>query len=147
MSYLLIFSAIVAGSILPIQGGINSKLAKLLGNPFQSAFIAFFTGTLLLALILVFSSSQFPSFNSLKKIPLFYFISGILGIIYLSSSIILIPKLGTTSLFTSILAGQLISSLLIDQFGLLGLAARSVSLPRILGISLIFFGVLLVNKY
>lgn len=146
MSYFLLLLGIFAGSLLPLQGGINSKLAKSLQSPFQSAFISFLVGTFALAVLLAFTPHRFPSFSNLKGVPFYYFAGGLLGTVYVSSSIILIPKIGAASLVFALLAGQMLSSLLIDQFGLFGLPVKPVTLTKTIGIILIFTGVWLLNK-
>ncbi len=56
------------------------------------------------------------------------FAGGVLGTIYVIGNILLVPKLGTAVLFAFAIAGQLLAALVIDQYGLLGLAVRELSL-------------------
>ncbi|WP_373689646.1 DMT family transporter [Priestia megaterium] len=45
------------------------------------------------------------------------------------------------------LAGQMVASTLIDHFGLIGVQMHSLSIPRVIGILLISFGVIIIQKF
>ena len=49
--------------------------------------------------------------------------------------------------FSLIIAGQMIVTLIIDHFGLLGVPVKEVSIARIGGILLITAGVVLIRRY
>ncbi|MBX9949346.1 MAG: DMT family transporter [Candidatus Obscuribacterales bacterium] len=53
----------------------------------------------------------------------------------------------TTALIASIIGGQLICSLILDQFGLIGFAQHPINLGRIVGVVLLVAGVALIQKY
>ena len=52
MQYLLLALALTAGMFMPIQAGINSKLAGAVDGAIQAAFVSFLVGSLALAAIL-----------------------------------------------------------------------------------------------
>ena len=54
--------------------------------------------------------------------------------------------MGATALICSFITGQLIGSVLIDHFGLMGLTPYPLNLNRIIGIFLLFSGLMLVVK-
>ena len=60
---------------------------------------------------------------------------------------VLAHKLGATVLIACIIAGQLICSLPLDQFGLIGFAQHPLNAGRIAGVILLFAGVVLIQKY
>ena len=61
-------------------------------------------------------------------------------------SIFLAPKLGAVAFAVSIVCGQVIASLVLDQNGWLGFPRIELTVNRIMGASLIILGVLLVVK-
>jgi transporter family-2 protein len=69
----------------------------------------------------------------------------VLGTIYVIGNILLVPKLGTAVLFAFAIAGQLLAALVIDQYGLLGLAVRELSLGRIAGVAMVLAGAVMVR--
>ena len=54
--------------------------------------------------------------------------------------------LGAATFFALLITGQMLASVLFDQFGLLGLAQRSIDLPRLVGIALLVGGVVLIRR-
>ncbi|WP_275574855.1 DMT family transporter [Ventosimonas gracilis] len=58
---------------------------------------------------------------------------------------LLTPRMGAASFIVYVIAGQMLTSLLIDHFGLVGLTVKEVNLGRIGGVALIFVGMLLVQ--
>ena len=58
---------------------------------------------------------------------------GVLGAAYVTSSTLLIPRIGAAALMALIVAGQLIAGMLIDRIGFLGMAVREISLGRVAG--------------
>jgi transporter family-2 protein len=74
-------------------------------------------------------------------------LGGLLGAFFVCASIVLIPLLGAATTIGLFLAGQVIASITIDHFGLLGVPVQSASIPRLLGALLIIVGVAVVQKF
>jgi bacterial/archaeal transporter family-2 protein len=72
-----------------------------------------------------------------------HLIGGLLGAAAISGTILLAPRIGLANLLALVIAGQLLSSLAIDQFGILGVATRPVSGIKIIGALVMIAGVLL----
>jgi transporter family-2 protein len=58
----------------------------------------------------------------------------------------MIPRIGVAASITTIVAGQLLVGTILDHFGLLGAAERSLDLTRILGLGVVLVGVWLTVK-
>lgn len=118
---LTILIGLIIGIGLPMQTSINSRLKVSVGSPFVASLISFSLGTLFLALItlLIDKSLLFP-LNLFGKEPFWLWIGGLLGVIYLTSNILLFPKLGSVQTVIMPILGQIIMGLIIDNFGLFG---------------------------
>jgi transporter family-2 protein len=143
-SYLLF--AIVVGFLIPIQPAINAQLSKLVSGPVQSSFLSFLIGFIVLFIILLCSSLPFPKVSQISSINPLLLIGGVLGVIFVFSSMWLIPKIGAAPLSIAIICGQLLMSLLIDHYGLFDLERYPLSWSRILGCAFVCIGLLLVIK-
>ncbi len=64
-----------------------------------------------------------------------------------SAIIILAPKLGTALTFSLIVLGQMSVSLVLDHFGLLGLPVKAMNIPRLVGVSSLILGVILIRRF
>src|SRR5918995_4682162 len=60
---------------------------------------------------------------------------------------VLTPPPGGATMVGLFLAGQVIASIAIDNFGLLGVTAQPASIPRLLGALLIIVGVAMVRRF
>ncbi len=68
---------------------------------------------------------------------------GVIGAFALLSNVILVPRTGMGALIGLVIAGQLLSSLAIDHFALMGSAHRPVSLIKLAGALVMLVGILI----
>ena len=140
---LLIPLAIGVGIAMALQTAINAQLREYLYSPLQAALLSFLVGTIALVVLVFFQSGQKPSLESLTHIPWFLWLGGFLGVYAITSSIFTVPKLGFLTLSGLIIFGQIVMSMLLDQFGWLGIEKTAISWQRFLGAMIIFLGVML----
>jgi bacterial/archaeal transporter family-2 protein len=62
-----------------------------------------------------------------------------------SAVLLLAPKLGAAGSMTAPIAGQILASMAIDYFGIVGFAAQPITLPRLMGALLVVVGVLVMQ--
>ena len=139
----LIPLAIGVGIAMALQTAINAQLREYLYSPLQAALLSFLVGTIALIVLVFFQSVQKPNLESLMHIPWFLWLGGFLGVYAITSSIFTVPKLGFLTLSGLIIFGQIVMSMLLDQFGWLGIEKNAISWQRILGAVIIFSGVML----
>lgn len=141
-----IVMAVIAGAFLPMQGSMNSKLAKAGENPVYASMISFTIGVLaLVAYILL--TSQNVSWKGLKDAPSYSWLGGVLGAFYVTVIVFAFPKIGPGLTFGLVVAGQLITSMVMEHFQIMGTPHQPISLGRIIGILLIIAGVVAVKKF
>jgi bacterial/archaeal transporter family-2 protein len=78
--------------------------------------------------------------------PWWMWLGGLLGAFFVCASIVLPPRLEATTMGL-FLAGQVIASIALDHFGLLGVTVQPASIPRLLGALLIIVGVTIVQRF
>lgn len=137
---------VIAGAFLPMQGSMNSKLAKAGENPVYASMISFTIGVLaLVAYILL--TSQNVSWKGLKDAPSYSWLGGVLGAFYVTVIVFAFPKIGPGLTFGLVVAGQLITSMVMEHFQIMGTPHQPISLGRIVGVLLIIIGVVAVKKF
>jgi transporter family-2 protein len=140
--------ALIAGMFIPVQTGFNTILGRALQSPLHTSAAVFFAGFLTMCIFVLISRTPRPSFAAASSAPLISWVAGgALGVSYIAILVIAAPKLGAAATVAFVVAGQMICSAIIDHFGLLGFAEHAISLPRLLGLSLIAAGVVLVRLY
>lgn len=143
---LLMLLALVSGAILPVQAALNGRVGQIHHNPFWPSLISFLVGTAALAVYVMIARVPVPAMAVLKQTPLVYWTPGLLGAVYVTSVVLITPRLGVTLTFAMIVTGQMLIALLIDQYGLMGVPVKEISPLRILGAVLLVAGVVLVRK-
>ena len=143
--YLLV--ALAAGMLAPIQAGLNLKMARALEDPLFAALISFFVGTLGLGAICLARGVDFSKITQGFSQPWPVWCAGLLGIFYVSATLILTPRLGAALTLSLVVAGQLLAALALDHFGLFGIPVQNISWIRVLGVVLITAGVVLIRRF
>jgi transporter family-2 protein len=145
MIFVFILLAIVIGSLMPLQAGLNAELTRFMKHPFLGAFISLSVGAVVVGIIVLFKGG-FGELKRLGDVPPHLFIGGLLGAIFVGSSLFFIPRMGATAMIASFITGQLLCSLVMDHYGLMGLTPNPVALSRLVGVFLLFAGLFLVIK-
>jgi transporter family-2 protein len=144
--YFLLPLSVFIGISMASQAGINSQLRMALSNPVQAAFISFLIGTIILGVIALVQGDAWFKGNSLASIPWWAWLGGVLGAFNIAMSIFLAPKLGALVLAISIVVGQIVASLVLDQNGWLGYPKIDITLNRVIGALFVVVGLILVVK-
>ena len=147
MLWFLVILAVLGGALLPVQAVLNARLGAGLSNPLLAALVSFVVGSLVLALLALLTRAHWPAAGRLAAVPPLAWLGGLLGAVYVPAALLLAPRLGTTVLFGAVIVGQLLISLVLDHFGLLGLAVHKASWPRLLGVLLVLGGVWLFRRF
>lgn len=143
----LILVAILVGGFIPLQTSVNTMLGSYMKTPLIATFFNFFVGLILISgIILVFYRNQIPSIQELKQVPWYGFVGGSMGVLFVSTIVILTPKIGVTNMLAGALAGQLILSVFFDHFGWFGMPQHPISVQRVLGIAFLILGVIFSQK-
>ncbi|HBO24027.1 MAG TPA: hypothetical protein DD649_14245 [Providencia sp.] len=143
---LLISMALFAGAVVPIQAASNAILARHLGHPLWASAISLLVSIIVLIPLLFIFKVPKPNFTlELLSQPIWIWFGGIAGMLYLTSALILVPKIGSTTFFVMVIAGQLMISALIEQFGWFGMPQNPIPVSKILGIAFVIVGVLFVQ--
>jgi len=147
LKYILTTVALLIGGLLAIQGSINSQLGGYLKHPVQAAFVNFLVGTFCLLLFNLFMRTGIPKLSVVTQIPYYLFFGGILGAIFVSSVVILIPKIGVSTMLGASIGGQMILAAIIDHYGFFNLTVHPISTGRIIGIILLIAGIFLIQRF
>ena len=127
--------ALVAGVLLAVQAPTNAILGKASGSAVMAAFISFLVGSLALGAVTLATSGKLFA-PGLRQVPWYAWIA---------VAAFAAPRIGVGVLLTAAVAGQLVAAIVLDHYGLLGLARHPATLTRIAGVLLVFVGAWLVR--
>ena len=138
--------AILAGAGLVLQQILNANLRAELGSTSWAGFSSYFVGLACMAMLAAALRDPLPATSLAGRVPWWTWSGGLFGALFIGLAILLVPKLGAATFFALLITGQMLASVLFDQFGLLGLAQRSIDLPRLVEIALLVGGVVLIRR-
>lgn len=141
MFYIIL--AALAGVTIVVSRILNANLAKELGE-LQSTFYNFLTGLIFSIIILLFCNETFNA-NEFNLIPFYAYIGGFIGIVSITLSNKIAPKISAFYMTLLIFIGQLLIGIIIDNF-----IFNEFSLGKILGGILVVIGLsynLMLDKH
>ncbi|MCA1246355.1 DMT family transporter [Massilia oculi] len=142
MNLIFLMMAFCVGMAMSIQAAVNTQLAASIGaNSVVAALVSFACGTIVLAGVALSRGGLGPTFAALATQPAWKFAGGFLGAAFVFGTVFLAPRIGLLSLIVLVIAGQLLTSMAIDHFGLINMAVRKVSNVRMLGAAVVALGV------
>lgn len=137
--------AVFAGVCFVTQQAVNADLRTTLGSAAWAGFVSYLGGTLCMLVLALAVRDALPASAVLSRSNWWAWSGGLFGAIYIAISIFLVPRLGTATFVALLVAGQMLASLVLDQFGLFGLAQYPASLSRLLGAVFLVAGVVLIR--
>ena len=138
--------ALLTGAAIAVQALANTRLSVALGAPMWGAIGQFVVGLLLLIVVAVVVRQPPATMNGLTRMPLWAWVGGGVGALFIFVSIVLTPRLGTALTLATITVGQLLAALVLDHYGLLGAPVVRLSLPRVLGAVCLLVGIVLMRR-
>jgi transporter family-2 protein len=140
---LIIAIGLIGGIAVGLQSPMASMITQRLGI-FESIFIIHIGGAIIALIpLLVYSGGKLTEWRS---IPWYVLGAGVFGLVVIGAISYMIPRVGVAAAITTIVAGQLLVSTVLDHFGLLGAVERSMDPTRAFGLAVVLVGVWLTVK-
>lgn len=146
MSFFVYIIAILAGLANPFQSATNAELNKNLGQPLWAGLVVYASGFLGLLLIQFITREPVPA-GQVGGVVWWAWLGGLISLGPTLAGVTLTQKLGSGTFTGLSLTAAMACSLLLDQFGLVGLRQHSASPWRIVGCAMMVGGIWLVAKF
>ncbi|HMB23390.1 MAG: DMT family transporter [Chloroflexota bacterium] len=141
--FLIILIGLAGGIAVGLQSPMASIITQRLGM-FESVFIVHLGGALIALVPLLFYGGG--KLAQWRSVPWYVLGAGVFGLVVIGAISYMIPRVGVAAAITTIVAGQLLVGTILDHFGLLGAAERSLDVTRALGLAIVLVGVWLTVK-
>ncbi len=144
MSLKVLFGAlaVLAGTCSAWQGATNAALAARLG---LAPAVLVNAGVLTVgAAALWYAHGAHATFLRVNA-PWMLYLGGVLGLVIIASMAAAFPRLGGAVTIALMVLGQGLTALAMDHFGVLGLPATPISVPRLAGVALVALGAWLLR--
>ena len=146
MTWLLFLAALAAGTANPFQSGLNAELNKQLGQPIWAAVAVYVTGFATVVLFLLFARHAFPA-DKIAAVSWWAWLGGAVSVISTVIALTIAQRLGSVLFTGASITAALITSVLLDQFGLIGFRQHAASPARIVGCGLMIAGLWLIARF
>jgi transporter family-2 protein len=146
MTWLYAGLALLSGAALAVQVGLNNGLRARMGHPVPAALGSFATGTLALVAFALVARPSWPKASSLSGGPWWIWLGGVVGASYIMVTITYSNRLGAAGWLGVVVTGQIITSVVLDHYGLVGFASHPVSPWRVVGVGLLLAGAAIVLR-
>jgi bacterial/archaeal transporter family-2 protein len=139
---------IFLGVILSVHLAMNGQVGAILKNP-RVANALFWCIGAVTALAIGFSGWQTGALAPLKDINKLLLIAGAMGaaLVFAIGWILQPGRMDAGSFFVTLLAGQIITGLILSHFGWLGQEINPITLVKVVGVVLMMAGAAIVTFY
>jgi transporter family-2 protein len=137
---------LVAGASALLQQVLVANLRTALGSPYWAVLISYIGGTLTMIAVMAAIREPMIAAGAIARSSYLTWAAGVFGVIYIVLTILLIPRLGAATVLALLIAGQLLSAIAFDHFGLFGLERHPIDIGRMAGAALLIGGVLLIRN-
>lgn len=109
--------------------------------------ISFTVGTLLLVILNFILNPHLLTAEAFGHyhFDYYWYVGGLMGVIYLTGNMILLPRIGASLTVVTTITGQILMSMLIDTFGWFNVDVQALHVMKVLGIVLLLIGIILMN--
>jgi transporter family-2 protein len=145
MTATLLLAALLIGCLLAVQASANLQLTTAVGTPYGGATVQLWFAVALLA-VLTIGAGAAGALVGVGTVPAWYLLAGLASPLYITSGILLFPRLGALAAGGLFVTGQVFASVLIDVFGLFGNPVRPLGWGVVVGAVAVLAGIIAVVR-
>lgn len=137
---------LIAGASQTTQTSVNTNLSQKLKSPYLASVVSFTTGLIWVGIILaLLEKGIYLPLTEISKEPFWIWGGGICGVGIVTLNILCLPKLGSAWTVMLLSFGQIMTGLVIDNWGLFGSQQIPMNAIKAAGAALLIAGVALVS--
>ena len=133
--------ALVIGALISIMISFNSGLEGYVGSTYSVVIIH----AIGLIAILIVAAIKKEKIVIKEAIPFYLFLGGIFGVMLTLVNVITIGSIGVALTTALAVFGQLVFSSLVDHFGLFGLTKYEFNPKKLVGLFIVFVGLVIMT--
>lgn len=137
---------VLIGMASAMQASVNGRLGSATGSALAASCI---NSTIVCTIILIICLYKHNFGNVIyafsKKTPKWVFLGGVFGAAFVLANTMIIPVIGARMLMILSVTGQLLCSVLVEQFGWFSTCRKRIKSVQIMGLALMMLGIVLVK--
>ncbi|CAL9511313.1 hypothetical protein SUDANB95_03613 [Actinosynnema sp. ALI-1.44] len=133
-------SALLVGTLLAVQASVNLQLNRAVGTPYGASTLQLSVAAVLLAVVAV-ATGSLGALAGVGDATWWHLLGGLASPLYITSGILLIPRLGAVTTAGLWVTGQMLASLVLDLGGHLGVRQVPLNLLVVVGAAAVVVGI------
>jgi transporter family-2 protein len=133
------------GGLLAVQAAANVQLSAAVGSPFGASTLQLGIGAGILFTVAALAGAL-GALGLIGEARPWHLIGGIGSAVYITAGILLFPRLGAVVSVGLFIAGQMLTSVILDGFGWLGIDRQPIDAPAIAGTVAVVAAALLIVR-
>ncbi|MEU7481828.1 DMT family transporter [Lentzea sp. NPDC042327] len=145
MYFALLAAALLVGCLLAVQASVNLQLNKAVGTPYGASTLQLSVATALLAILAV-AVGTIGAVSLVPDVEPWHLLGGLASPLYITSGILLFPRLGALAAVGLFVTGQMFASLALDLFGLFGVPRQPLTIGIAVGALAVLAGITVIIR-
>lgn len=145
MNWTYLIIAMVAGAAMAVQGTMNSVLGKVIGL-WESTLVVHIIGLVTVVGVILATGVGFSGLAKGGEAPWYVYLGGLLNVIIIFGVVKSMPQIGVGNATTGIIFAQILTAVMIDRFGIMGVEKIPFRWIDILGVALLAVGTRIMLK-
>ena len=138
--------AVGSGASIVVQQALNINLRAALSSAAGSGLVSCAVGCVCTVMLILALRDPVPAASVATRIPWWAWSGKLSGTMFFGLAIPAGAAARSGDVLALPVTGQMLSSLAFDHFGWMGLAQRSIDLPKMLGVAMVIDGVVLIRR-
>jgi bacterial/archaeal transporter family-2 protein len=138
---------LVAGALQALGPPINGVLRNALTNPWLASLVSFLPVIALLGVLWFCVPLPLPTAEGIGAMPWWAPLGGVIGAFAVIAGLLFVNKVGAGAFAGLTITANILMSLVIDHFGLLGVQQHPMSPGRTIGAVLMVAGIFAISKF
>ena len=144
----MLYVLVMAGGILnSLQSASNSTLKKGLHNPWISGVTLYSVALAAFFLVAIVFHNPMPTVQDFKALPWWAYFGGAMGGVAVYATLTATDQIGAGPLNAIIVTATVLTAMLMDHFGFMGVKQHAFNLWRGVGCVLMIAGVSFIAKF
>lgn len=136
---------VLMGVVLTVHLAMNGKVGAAIGNPRVGNALFWCIGAVT-AVLIGLSGWQSGALGGLRQVNPLLLTAGAMGATLVFGIAWIIPQIGAGPMTLMLLAGQILSAMVLSHFGWLGSPVQPISLTNVLGAIVMVAGIFLATR-
>ncbi|MGH3877441.1 MAG: DMT family transporter [Actinophytocola sp.] len=141
----LLALSLFVGCLLAVQSSVNLQLSGAVKTPYGASTLQLSVAAAALAVVAL-AAGTIGAVSLVPDVTWWHLIGGIASPIYITSGILLFPRIGALAAVGLFVTGQVFASLALDLFGLLGVPQQSLTVGIVVGGLAVLVGITLIIR-